>query len=176
NLAQAVTASPVPRVSGLREAASEIVTLAPAGATTVFSGYRDGSFIFNLRSLDAKRQHRVIRADKLLLELSVRRGLGVRELDVSRDAMLSMFADYWVDYLVIDPDFWVDLAVMRRFSEFVADGPFERIRTIDIQANTPGIEKQYVVYRYVGPRSAERKPLSVKLKMIDSQFDETQGR
>src|SRR6185503_5191069 len=70
---------PAPFASGYREAAEWIAREAPKDAAVVFSGKRDGSFIFNMRAIEARRDIAVLRADKLLLEVSVRRTLGVQQ-------------------------------------------------------------------------------------------------
>jgi len=78
-VAQTVLARPVDHVDGYAEAANYVAAHAPRDSRVMFSGYRDGSFTFNMRSHEERRDLGVVRADKLLLAISVRRELGVTE-------------------------------------------------------------------------------------------------
>src|SRR5205085_555805 len=100
--------APVPEIGGYMEAARWIRTQTPPG-TVLFSGTRDGSFIFNLRSLDEDRHYSVIRADKLLLEFAIQREAGVREKDIPRNEIAPLLTGYGVGYVVAERDFWTDL-------------------------------------------------------------------
>jgi len=76
-------ARPVYFVDGYARAAAEVARLAPRGSTVMFSGYRDGSFVFNLRAREDRRDLHVMRADKLLLGVAgrARPGDAARLLD-----------------------------------------------------------------------------------------------
>src|SRR5207249_3467082 len=70
---------PVYYVDGYAKAASIVAGIAPHGSTVLFSGYRDGSFTFNMRAREDRPDLNVLRADKVLLRVAVRRELGVEQ-------------------------------------------------------------------------------------------------
>jgi len=75
---------------------------------------RDGSFIFNVRSIPECKNLTVIRADKLLLKVAISRQLfGVQEYGVTEVKFREMLGHYGVHYIVIEPDFWADLKSMQ---------------------------------------------------------------
>ena len=74
----------VPYVSGYRAAAQYVCSIAPPDSVVMFSGMRDGSFIFNVKSMPECKNVTVIRADKLLLRVAIdRRLFGVQEFGVT---------------------------------------------------------------------------------------------
>ena len=82
---------PVPSLGGYRAAAEYIAARSPRNSVILFSGYRDGSFIFNLRGQEARQDLSVIRSDKLLLHgLSVTREWGVEERAYSEQEILDL--------------------------------------------------------------------------------------
>ena len=74
-LAQTLLFRPVHYVDGYRQVVDFVAGLAPANSNIVFSGYRDGAFIFVMRAHGDRDDINVIRADKLLLRISVLRDL-----------------------------------------------------------------------------------------------------
>src|SRR5271166_264482 len=112
--AHTLIADPVPYVSGYRAAAQYVCSVAPLDSIVLFSGMRDGSFIFNVRSLPECRNLTVIRSDKLLLRVAVdREKFGVKELGVNEDGFKDMLRQYGVGYVVMEPHFWNDLQSMQ---------------------------------------------------------------
>ena len=67
-LIQTILFRPVHYVTGYAQAAAWIAENAPANSRVLFSGYRDGSFIFNMRTQEQRKDLSVLRADKLLLK------------------------------------------------------------------------------------------------------------
>ena len=65
----------VPYVPGYRDAAQYVCSMAPQNSVVLFSGERDGPFVFNIRSLPECRNLTVIRADKLLVRVAINRNL-----------------------------------------------------------------------------------------------------
>ena len=57
--------------------ANRVALHAPKNAVVVFSGYRDGNFVFDLRTHEERRDIWTVRADKLLLRIAVERVRGV---------------------------------------------------------------------------------------------------
>ena len=166
-LAHAVILQPVPAVDGYREAAGWIADHAEDDAVVLFSGSRDGSFIFNLRSFEERRDVAVVRADKLLLKLAVRRTLGVEELPVSREELIDRLDRLGIRYVVADPEFWTDLENMAMLSELLESDRFERLASIPVRANVAPAEREVRIYRNLGPVSDDPEPFTMRLEMID---------
>jgi 4-amino-4-deoxy-L-arabinose transferase-like glycosyltransferase len=161
---------PVPRIEGYREAATWIHENAPA-ATVVFSGQRDGSFIFNLRALDPQRQMTVIRADKLLLNIAIRRELGVTEKTIDPAAIGPMLNRYGVSYVVAERDFWTDLTVMAAFQATLDSSQFEEVKRIVITANVPHLDRELRIYRNRAPLAEHPARLRLDLPTINQSFE-----
>ncbi|MBC7951769.1 MAG: glycosyltransferase family 39 protein [Rhodospirillaceae bacterium] len=162
--------SPVPTVQGYDSAAHWVRDNLPEGGVVVFSGKRDGSFIFNLRAQDPDRRYSIIRADKLLLEIAVRRELGVVEKPLSRDEILATTAKLNIAYVVAERDFWTDLRNMAIFQDILDNGPFEEVGRIPIAANVPHPDKELRLYRDTRPRSAAPADLTVDLPIIGQRI------
>lgn len=142
---------PAARVTGYREAADFIAANAPKDGLVMFSGVRDGSFIFDIRAHEERRDLAVWRADKLLLDVSIMRERGVKELGLGADAIRRRLADEGVSYVVAQDGFWSDLGVMQRF-EAVLHGPeFEAVKQIPVQGNVDDGERMLTIYRVVAP-------------------------
>ena len=158
---------PVPYVDGYARVVDEIARRAPRDSVVLFSGYRDGSFIFNLRAREDRRDLSVLRADKLLLRVAVRRELGVEEKPVSEAELGQLLNDQGVHYVVMQPGFWTDLEAMRRFERLMAGPQFEAVARIPTPANHRAHETELVILRNKGPVNPHHKPLEIELKMID---------
>ncbi|MBU6267582.1 MAG: glycosyltransferase family 39 protein [Sphingomonadales bacterium] len=170
-LAQTVTARPVEQVGGYAEAASFVAARAPQASRVLFSGYRDGSFTFAMRSHEERRDLGVVRADKLLLSVSVRRELGVTEKAVSDAELLRRFETLGIRYVVMQPGFWTDLPAMRRFEALLAGDRFEVAARIATPANYPAHEHGLVVYRYKGPIRTGSAGMTIDLPIIGRRIE-----
>jgi len=158
---------PVLYVDGYARVVDEVARLAPRNSAILFSGYRDGSFIFNLRAREDRRDLRVIRADKILLRVAVRRELGVEQRDVDEAEIGPMLNELGVHYVVMQPGFWTDLEAMRRFERVMASDQFEIVARIPTPANHRAHEKELVILRNKGPVSEQPKGMEIELKMIN---------
>ena len=161
-----LVASPVPSVAGYRQAAQWITTHAPKNAIVVFSGKRDGSFIFNLRSFSQRHDISTIRVDKLLLTVSVRRTLGYSQKDLSETQIAQMLDDDGVSYVVAQEDFWTDIPVIRRFQNVLHGPHFARLVTIPVVANVPSEDKVVYIYKNLGRINPHPKALEMPLAII----------
>jgi len=142
---------PAARVTGYHEAADYIAQNAPKDGLVMFSGVRDGSFIFNLRAHAERRDLAVWRADKLLLDVSIMRERGVKELGLDAESIRRQIREAGVSYVVAQDGFWTDLGVMQRF-EAVLHGPeFEAVKRIPVTGNTDEGEAGLTIYRVTGP-------------------------
>lgn len=158
--------SPVPAVAGYAEAADWIAREAPKNTIVMFSGYRDGSFVFNLRTHEDRRDLYTIRADKLLLEIAVRRELGVGQKALSKNEIGEMIDRYRVQYVVAQTDFWVDLEVMARLQEVLRSDQFEPVARIAVKANIPLKDKELLIYRNTHPIEPGGSNLQLDLPIV----------
>lgn len=138
---------PVHYVDGYARAADFVARHAAPGTAVLFSGYRDGSFVFNMRAREDRRDLSVVRADKLLLNVAVRRELGVEEKPLDEAGIRAQIDSLGIEYVVVQPGFWNDLAAMQRFERVIASEQFEEVARIDTPANYPAHEKELVIYR-----------------------------
>lgn len=141
---------PVHYVDGYRDVAKAIAKIAPPYSNVLFSGYRDGAFVFEMRAAAGRPDVSVIRADKLLLRVSVRRGLGVEEKGYQKAEIAALINRLGVHYVVAQPDFWTDLKEMKRLQEVLEGPQFVETTRFAMNANYPAQEKELVVYENLG--------------------------
>lgn len=163
---QTVLTRPVHYVGGYAEAAAVVARKATPGTAVLFSGYRDGSFVFNMRAREDRRDLSVVRADKLLLSVAVRRELGVKEKELDEAEISARIDSLGIEYVVVQPGFWNDLAVMQRFERVIASDQFEEVARIKTPANYPAHEKELVVYRNKHPLKKGEGQLEIDLPII----------
>ena len=166
---------PVPRLEGYREAAQRAAQIAPQGDIVLFSGYRDGAFVYNMRTATGRADLTTLRADKLLLEISVRRELGVKQESYGEAEIAELINSHGVHTVVAQTDFWTDLEQMARLQNVLRSGQFEEIARIPIRANIDVRDKELVVYRNRGPVAEGERRLSIKLPMIGRKLEGTVG-
>jgi 4-amino-4-deoxy-L-arabinose transferase-like glycosyltransferase len=162
---------PVPQVSGYRAAADYIAAHAPPKSTILFSGYRDGSFVFNMRAREDRRDLGVLRADKILLRVKQRRELGVTELGLTEADILKRIEETGVSYVVNQPNFWDDLEAMRRLQRVLSGNQFCKVATLPVTANTGYQDHMLEIYRKVGVVSERTVPLRVELPIIGTTIE-----
>lgn len=163
---QTVEFKPVHYVKGYAEAADYIAKNAPQKSKVLFSGYRDGSFIFNMRSREDRRDLSVIRADKLLLSVSVRREIGVTQKNLSETEINEKINQLGIHYLVVQPGFWNDLDVMKKFENMLASGKFKEVARIPTPSNYESHEKELVIYKNLGEVNDHPSALELSLPII----------
>ena len=113
----------------------------------------------------------MVRADKMLLSVAVRRELGVKEHDLSEAEILSQINDLNVSYLVVQPGFWNDLAVMQRFERVLAAGQFEAVARIATPNNVRAYETELVIYRNKTPSGRRAGPRKLDLPIINRSIN-----
>jgi len=165
--AETIFLRPVYYVDGYADAARYIATHAPKESAVVFSGYRDGSFIFNMRARQDRPDLSVVRADKLLLRVAVRRELGVEQKSFDESEIVAMIDRLGAHYVVAQPGFWNDLAVMQRFERVLSSAHFEKVATIQTPANYPAHESALSIYRNRGNVAAKAGRVDIDLPMIN---------
>jgi hypothetical protein len=173
-----LAARPVPYVSGYRAAAQYVCSLAPQDSVVMFSGIRDGSFIFNVKSMPDCKNLTVMRADKLLLKVAIHRDLfGVQEFGVTEVKFKEMLQRYGVHYIVIEPDFWNDLKSMQMLVALLHQDQFKLLRKIPIVSNREHINSELEIYENTGPMLPGRKNLlKVELPVSGISVEGTVGQ
>ncbi|MEO1046155.1 MAG: glycosyltransferase family 39 protein [Pseudomonadota bacterium] len=166
-----LTQRPVHYVAGYDEAVAWIADNAPQDSNILFSGYRDGAFIYGMRALADRPDLNTIRADKLLLTIAVRRELGVKQTSYSNAEIADLISDNSVSYVVAQPDFWTDLDQMARLQTVLRSPGFEEVHRVAMQANYNAQESELVIYRNLAPLPAKRKPMTIELPIIDRQIE-----
>jgi hypothetical protein len=168
--------APTPYVAGYREAAEWIAREVPKDTVVVFSGKRDGSFIFNLRAIPFRHDIGVLRADKLLLEVAVRRTLGVLEKPLSEQEIGDLLDADGVSYVVAQDDFWTDLPVMARFQSVLRSPHFQEVAHIPVVANVPTEDQTLSIYRNLGHIAPGPHIVDLHLPIIGRQVEGAVGR
>ncbi len=153
---------PAPTVVGHADAARVVTQLARPEENILFSGYRDGSFIFAMRALGAT-QH-TVRADKLLLRMFIARERGVEDRGLDRAAILALVRKYGIRYVVAESDFWTDLPSMAVLDSMLRDRTlFAEIARVPISANVAGVAKEIGIVKYLGAVDDPPAPLTVEM-------------
>ncbi|WP_198531226.1 ArnT family glycosyltransferase [Thauera phenolivorans] len=163
---QTVYFRPVWYVGGYAAAAEFIADHAPENSSILFSGTRDGSFIFNLRAREERPDLRVVRADKLLVRVAARRELGLEEKNVSEPELRDQINRLGVSYVVAQPGFWSDLDAMQKLERVLASDRFEVVATIPTPSNYNAPEKHLLIYRNTSPINAAKTGIEIDLPMI----------
>src|SRR5271165_680421 len=154
----------VPYVTGYRAAARYVCSVAPPNSVVMFSGLRDGSFIFNVKSMPECKNLTVIRSDKLLLRVAINRDLfGVQELGVTEDKFREMIGRYGIRYVVAEPDFWTDLGSMQMLIRILHEDQFKLLTTIPVVSNRPHESSQLEIYQNLAVVPKGKNALKVEL-------------
>jgi 4-amino-4-deoxy-L-arabinose transferase-like glycosyltransferase len=165
---------PVPFYAGYQEAADWIGRHAPPNAVIVFSGKRDGSFIFNMRAKASSRPDIfTVRSDKLLLSIVVRREIGVGQRDLSEAEIGALLDRIGATHVVAQTDFWTDLAVMDRFQRVLHSDRFEEVARIPVRTNRPEEDRELRIWRNTREVSAAGSRLSIELPIIGRSVEGT---
>jgi hypothetical protein len=167
---------PVPFVSGYRQAAQWVAKAAPPNSVIVFSGKRDGSFIFAMRTATGRHDLWTLRSDKLLLSIAVRRQLGVRERHLGEAQIRDLLQRLNVRYIVAQRDFWTDLPEMRRFQNVLDSSSFLEVARIPVHANVPVEDKQIRIYRSRLPPAPPGAHITIGLPIIGRSLSGTIGK
>ncbi len=162
--AYTIATHPVRYVAGYAEAADFVAAHAPSRDVILFSGYRDGSFIFNLRAKGTRPDLTVLRADKLLLRVAIERRRGMEEKEYTEPEIAEMLNGYGVHYVVAQTDFWTDLAPMARLQRVLQSERFEEVAAIRAVANFDQPDKELKVYRNLG--AVQERPPRIKLEIL----------
>jgi len=123
---------PVPTVRGYQEIADYVAANLPRNGIVVYSGYRDGNFVFDMRTHSERGDVTILRADKLLLRMAVFREWGMQQTDQDQQAIAAMLRKDGVAMVVAQRGFWDDLREMERFAQVVHSPDFREVAHFDI--------------------------------------------
>jgi hypothetical protein len=163
--AHTLATAQVPYVSGYQEAVNYIAQVAPRQSVILFSGYRDGPFIFDLRAREDRRDLSVLRSDKLLLRVAERRERGLEELNLSELQISEMLNRYRVAYVVNQPNFWDDLQSMQKLQRVLHSSQFKLVSTIPVKSNVPIQERRLEIYQNLGPLNPRRERIQMEVPL-----------
>ena len=121
-----------PSVRGYRQVADGVVASAGPGAVVLFSGYRDGNFVFTMRTHPERADLRILRSDKLFLRMAVSRSWGVGEVGLNETELLNTLKYYGVSLVVAQRDFWNDIPQLHRLNTLLAGASFRRLASYEI--------------------------------------------
>jgi 4-amino-4-deoxy-L-arabinose transferase-like glycosyltransferase len=175
SLSITMTSRPVHYVHGYKEVAEYVSTLAPKNSNVLFSGYRDGAFIFNMRAYVNRSDLSVVRADKLLLKIAVRRSLGVEQQKYSEEEIADLISNSGVYYVVAQSEFWTDLDQMAKLKRVLESPRFEEIRRFELQSNFSAPDTELVVYRNLGEVASGPIRITNDLPIIGREIQGTIG-
>jgi hypothetical protein len=162
---------PVPFVSGHASAADFVAEHTPPGYRVMIHSYWDGNFIFRLWSRGDREKLPVLRSDKILLRMAVKRSMGVEQKRYSKEELRRIMNDNGIYYIVCEAGFWDDIGTMKRFEEFLrTDEQFHAVADFPISSNVLEDEKRLVVYRNRRATPPATNSFQMELPIIDRQF------
>ena len=138
--------TPVPAVGGFAQAARAAVDLTPSGSNILISAHRDGTFIYDVRALDNPRPVGIRRADKLFVQMSIMRALGIQDRGLDATQLLALLAREKIATVVAQPGYLDDQPTMTLFKEVLASGHYytERQR-VPMSGKTDRSEHELVI-------------------------------
>jgi hypothetical protein len=137
---------PIPYVRNHAVAADYVAANLPEGHRVMVHSYWDGNFIFNLWRHQDRRDLAILRSDKFLLDMAVKRSMGVREKELTDAELVGMLNAYGVYYIVCEQGFWDDLAIMDRFENLLEER-YEKVYEVPLETNIPRHEGKLQIYR-----------------------------
>jgi hypothetical protein len=162
-------ARPIPSVTGYREAVDYLASRAPANSIILFAGNRDGAMAFNARVAEPIKSLSILRVDKLLTKVTVRRELGLVEFPYREPEISAMLGQLGVSYVVLEPNFWSDLAVMKALHNVLLSPEYRLVNTIPVAGGNRGEEK-LEIYQSVSPVAPGQRSFALQLGIGNLQL------
>lgn len=160
-------------VSGYEESA-RLVSRLPNSGTILFAGKHDGNFIFHLRRLDPDRQRVILRADKLLVDMSVHKYFGVRSHVTSQADVHRILNDHWVRWIVIESRDLVGLNEFKLLQETMKSTDFRLVAKIPIETNVPEYQgTEIVIYENLGLELPRDGRVRINYPILDKSYEFT---
>jgi len=145
---QATAFSTVPFVGGFKEAVLAAQTITPRNRNVLISAHRDGTFIYNMRTLGERRDIGVRRADKLFVEIKIMRSLGIKDHNLDQRQILDLLGKQNISTIVAQTDYLSDQTSMQNFQKMLDSGLyFRKVQTIEMQGKTGPDQHELVIYK-----------------------------
>ncbi|MGH6984888.1 MAG: ArnT family glycosyltransferase [Stellaceae bacterium] len=169
-LAWTVAYDPVPTVIGYKQMADYVADRVPANARVLFSGYRDGNFVFDLRMREDRRDIATIRADKLLLRIAIERRRGVGEADYSQAQIAALIHSLGIDLVMAQDGFWADLTEMHRLADVLSGPDFTPVAHFTIGGTMGRTDKSFTIYRPNYPVEQKSRTLELDMPILGGKI------
>jgi hypothetical protein len=137
-----------PRVTGFRAAAHSAANLAPTNTNIIISANRDGNFIFNFRTQSDRRDVKILRADKTIVDFQILPQFGMKNKVADQVSTVQLLDQEKVAIVIAQTDYLASNPSMRVFSQTLENQEyFEKIGTLPISGNTAPGEVELVIFR-----------------------------
>lgn len=161
---------PVPYIRNHAAAADYTAAHLPKGYRVMIHSYWDGNFIFNLWCHRNRKDLQIIRSDKYLLDMAVKRSMGFEENDLTETQILDILNDYGVYFVVCEHGFWDDLKTMKRF-ENILKSRFEKVYQGKLDTNVPkAVNKKMTIYRNPEVGAGPFEAIQYDLRIISAKI------
>ena len=107
-----------------------------------------------------------MRADKLLLSVSVERERGFKEKSMSDADITALLDEDGVSYVVAQDDFWTDIPIMARWSKVLRSSHFKQVAVIPVVANVDTRDKILRIYKNEGRLNPKPHTISIDLPIV----------
>jgi hypothetical protein len=151
-------------------AAGYVAEHTPPGYRVMIHSYWDGNFIFGLWARGDREDIAVLRSDKLLLRMAVKRSMGVEQRGLSPEEIRRYLNENGVYFIVSETGFWDDLKAMKQFEALLETNQFQLVHSIPLLSNVISESKTLNIYRNLEAQSPENQTLRLELPIIDREF------
>lgn len=142
-----VEVAQVPVADGFREAARLAQQYTPPGRSVMISAHRDGSFIFDMRTMGNRRDIGVRRADKLFVEINIMRQLGIKDQNLDKAGVKAILDDQKIAVVVAQTGYLADQPSMQAFQTVLEeDREFIVVGRVAMRGELRKDERELVVY------------------------------
>jgi hypothetical protein len=137
----------VPVANGYREAAALAQTHTPRNDNVLVSAHRDGNFVFNMRTVGERRDIGVRRADKLFVEISIMRELGIRDKKLNQGAIQKILDEQKIAVVVAQTGYLADQPTMQEFQRLLENGTTYAVQgRVPLHGSLTKDERELVIY------------------------------
>lgn len=144
---QAFMVIQVPVVGGYKEAVEFAQNVTPRDTNILISAHRDGSFIYDMRTIGERRDIGVRRADKLFVEINIRREFGIKDRRLTKEDLLALLKRENVSTIVVQNGYLEEQETMRNFRQLLDSGQYYKIvKTVPMHGDTRPDESLLTVY------------------------------
>jgi hypothetical protein len=144
---QAIAVAQVPVVSGFKQAALLAQQVTPKNANVMIAAHRDGNFIYDMRTFDSRRDIGIRRADKMLVEITIMRQLGVKDKHFDQASLKQLLKKEDIATIVMQEGYLSDQPSMQQLQALLDSGvEYRQVQAIELQGATRKDEKRLVVY------------------------------